>query len=98
MQPQLARSAGFGKGRVRQTALLQAVRTLTHDPLQRLLLVTDGTVTEILEASAEVAGPSAAYFGLGESTTLVSRTYRVIADRQPIMVITEKFPERKFGN
>lgn len=51
------------------------------------------TFREILDCGKEKAGDLAAYFNIKRSDSLIFRTYRVIANRLPIMLITEKFSE-----
>ena len=53
------------------------------------------TFREILGCAREESGDLAQYFGIEPKDDLISRRYRVIADGQPIMLITEKFPERE---
>ncbi len=50
------------------------------------------TFREILLVDREPAGPCGAHFGIGPDAELLFRTYRILARRQPIMLITEKFP------
>ena len=54
------------------------------------------TFKEILEASKEPAEGLSSYFGVEPSDSLLSRTYQVITNRKPVMMITEKFPETYF--
>ena len=54
------------------------------------------TFRETLNCRMEPAGDLAEYFAIMPESMLISRTYRVLADRQPIMLITEKFPEGSF--
>jgi chorismate-pyruvate lyase len=56
------------------------------------------TYREILDCGREVAGPLGAYFDVPERSGMIWRTYRVFADRKPIMLITEKFPESHFAD
>lgn len=53
------------------------------------------TFREILGCSKEPAQGLAEHFRIGPEDFLISRVYRVIAEGQPIMQITEKFPERE---
>ena len=53
------------------------------------------TFREILGCSKDPAGGLAEHFRIGSEDLLISRVYRVIAHGQPIMLITEKFPERE---
>jgi chorismate-pyruvate lyase len=54
------------------------------------------TFKEIIGSSRESAGDVAQYFDIDPTDRLLSRTYRVFSNRQPIMMITEKFPETYF--
>lgn len=51
---------------------------------------------ETIDLFREPAGNLATYFDLSPQTTLLGRTYIVYHQRQPIMQITEKFPETYF--
>jgi chorismate-pyruvate lyase len=53
------------------------------------------TFREILSCVREQAGDLSGHFGIEPSDYLISRRYRVLAHGQPIMLITEKFPERE---
>ena len=50
------------------------------------------TFREILTVGTEPAGSCAAYFGIAPDDEMICRTYRVLASKRPIMLITEKFP------
>ena len=54
------------------------------------------TWREILSCDLEKAEEVAEYFGIAPGANLISRTYRVFAHKQPVMLITEKFPETAF--
>lgn len=54
------------------------------------------TFKEIVDSCREVAGSQAEYFRIHPTDLLLSRTYRVFSHGQPIMLITEKFPETFF--
>ena len=54
------------------------------------------TFKEILETSKESAEGLSTYFGIEPSDNLLSRTYQVVTNRKPVMIITEKFPESYF--
>ena len=54
------------------------------------------TFKEILETSKESAEGLSTYFGIEPSDNLLSRTYQVVTNRKPVMMITEKFPESYF--
>jgi len=47
---------------------------------------------EILASWCETASNFAPYFDLESSDLLLSRSYRVLSNREPVMLITEKFP------
>lgn len=71
---------------------------LTTDKPIGVLLAENRTETfrEILAAQREPAGPCAPYFGIDPSEVVISRTYRILAQRRPMVLITEKFPEHFF--
>lgn len=50
------------------------------------------TFREILWAACEPAGPTAAHFDIEPSAAVASRSYRIVRGRQPVILITEKFP------
>jgi chorismate-pyruvate lyase len=54
------------------------------------------TFREIVGCGREMAGQLGTYFNVDETSGMIWRTYRVFANRQPIMLITEKFPESHF--
>ncbi|MFZ4665274.1 MAG: chorismate--pyruvate lyase family protein [Prochlorotrichaceae cyanobacterium] len=54
------------------------------------------TFKEIVDSNREVSGDRAEYFRIHPTDLLLSRTYRVFSHGQPIMMITEKFPETFF--
>ncbi len=54
------------------------------------------TFKEIVTYAQEPAGDLADYFDIKREDRLLSRTYRVFSNRQPVMTITEKFPENSF--
>ena len=54
------------------------------------------TFKEILETSKESSEGLSTYFGIEPSDNLLSRTYQVVTNRKPVMMITEKFPESYF--
>jgi chorismate-pyruvate lyase len=54
------------------------------------------TFREILEVKREPAGVVGAHFGTAATDELISRTYRIVANREPIILITEKFPAEAF--
>lgn len=101
---------GRSSGRIFVYALSQIVparldprvrRGLTEslEPIGRLLEKNRvETFREILDARREPAGVRAVHFGIDRRAVLVSRTYRIIAGRQPVMLITEKFPADAFGD
>ncbi len=51
------------------------------------------TFREILDCGKEKANELAEYFNIEKDDFLIFRTYKVIANHKPIMLITEKFPE-----
>ena len=54
------------------------------------------TFREILEVGREPAGSCGAHFAIDPSAELSFRTYRIVADGHPIILITEKFPSDSF--
>lgn len=54
------------------------------------------TFKEIIDSARERAGDLSNYFKIKKEDKILSRTYRVFSNRQPIMIITEKFPESYF--
>jgi chorismate-pyruvate lyase len=69
----------------------------TQKPIGQLIMQNRmETFREILTCRHEEAGELGQYFDIPSDAMLVSRTYRVFASLQPIMLITEKFPESEF--
>jgi chorismate-pyruvate lyase len=54
------------------------------------------TFREILRVGREPAGEVGAHFGLGAAAELISRTYVIVTDGRPVILITEKFPGNYF--
>ncbi|MBW4553455.1 MAG: DUF98 domain-containing protein [Aphanocapsa sp. GSE-SYN-MK-11-07L] len=54
------------------------------------------TLKEVVDYSKEPADDLAEYFDIPPDGNLLSRTYHVINNRKPVMMITEKFPDRCF--
>jgi len=54
------------------------------------------TFKEIIASTREPAKDLASYFQINRQDNLLGRTYVVFSNRQPIMMITEKFPESYF--
>jgi chorismate-pyruvate lyase len=54
------------------------------------------TFREIVGCGRELADGLSPYFGVTETDGMLWRTYRVLSGGQPIMLITEKFPEAHF--
>lgn len=80
------------------TRMAHALMT-TDEPIGRLLIEARlETFREILVCGREPAGDRAPHFGTDPSSTLISRSYRVLAGRRPIMLITEKFPSAAWPN
>lgn len=64
-------------------------------PLGRLMIeAKTETFREILSCKEEKATELAEHFDQKPDSILVSRTYRVFTDQKPIILITEKFPEK----
>ena len=69
----------------------------TRKPIGLLILESrTESFREILSCKREPMGEVAQYYDLPEDAPLISRTYRIFAGGQPIMLITEKFPESAF--
>jgi chorismate-pyruvate lyase len=69
----------------------------SHTPIGKLWLEYKIEVfKEMMSLSRESAGDLSRYFQITPQDFLLSRTYRVFSNRQPIMMITEKFPETYF--
>jgi len=69
----------------------------TQKPVGQLMLEARlETFREILSCCLEPAEEIGVHFGIGSDATLISRTYRVFANKQPFMLITEKFPATAF--
>jgi chorismate-pyruvate lyase len=69
----------------------------TQKPLGQLMIESRlETFRQILVCRPEPAEDLAQYFGIQTDDTMISRIYRVFANRKPIMLITEKFPEKYF--
>ncbi len=69
----------------------------TDKPLGRLMIETKTeTFREILSCTQESARELSEYFDHNPDSNLVSRTYRVFANRKPIILITEKFLKDSF--
>lgn len=54
------------------------------------------TFKEIVDTGKEPAGKLADYFLVEKEDKMLFRTYRVFTNGQPVMMITEKFPEKFF--
>jgi len=54
------------------------------------------TFKEIIDSSQQLAENLSNYFKIQTEDRMLSRTYRVFSNHQPIMIITEKFPENYF--
>ena len=50
------------------------------------------TFREIITVGTEPADSCSPHFGIAPGDPMICRTYRVIASKRPIMLITEKFP------
>jgi chorismate-pyruvate lyase len=70
--------------------LINSAKPIGHLILENRL----ETFREILGCVREEAGEIAAHFRIEPTDYLIARRYRVIAHGHPIMLITEKFPER----
>ena len=69
----------------------------SHIPIGKLWVEhKTETFKEIVTYVREAAGDLSDYFDIKIEDKLLSRTYRVFSNRQPVMTITEKFPENSF--
>ncbi|WP_349648714.1 chorismate pyruvate-lyase family protein [Candidatus Parabeggiatoa sp. HSG14] len=69
----------------------------SHIPIGKLWVKhKTETFKEIVNYAKEPAGYLSDYFEIKEADKLLSRTYRVFSNRQPVMMITEKFPDNYF--
>lgn len=100
------------RGRQSQQRLLYAEAVVVPDrvagPVLDGLLGTDKpigtllaenrteTFREILVVDEEPAGECAVHLGVDPDTPMIFRTYRIVAQGRPIMLITEKFPTAFF--
>lgn len=81
--------------RVAPTVLDGLVRT--EAPIGTLLAENrTETFREILRVDKEPAGASGRHLGVDAATPVIFRTYRIVAQARPIMMITEKFPTDSF--
>ncbi len=71
--------------------LLNSKKPIGHLILENRL----ETFREILGCVREDAGDIAHYFQIGPTAKLISRRYRILVNEKPIMLITEKFPEKE---
>jgi chorismate-pyruvate lyase len=66
-------------------------------PIGRLWLENKiETFKEIIDSHQEAAWELSNYFKIEKEDRMFSRTYRVFSNHQPMMMITEKFPESYF--
>ena len=69
----------------------------TSKPVGQLMLEARlETFREILSCCYEPAEEIGTYFDIASVDMLISRTYRIFANRQPFLLITEKFPATAF--
>ncbi|MCA1704969.1 MAG: chorismate pyruvate-lyase family protein [Actinobacteria bacterium] len=69
----------------------------TSEPIGRLLTgVRAETFREILSSGRMPAWALGAHFGVRETDEVFVRTYRIMSDGRPLMLITEKFPTTWF--
>ena len=77
-------------------AMLEAL-LYTDTPFGRLLVAHRvETLRELLHWHREPAGRYSEYFNISSTDMLLSRTYRVVSNQQPVALITEKFPDSHF--
>lgn len=69
----------------------------SHVPIGKLWVAhKTETFKEIVTYALEQAGDLSDYFEMKREDKLLSRTYRVFSSHLPVMMITEKFPEKFF--
>lgn len=69
----------------------------SQEPIGRLWLEHKlETFKEIIDSGIETSEELFHYFNISKEDKMLSRTYRVFSNRQPIIMITEKFPESYF--
>ncbi|MBW4615268.1 MAG: DUF98 domain-containing protein [Desmonostoc vinosum HA7617-LM4] len=69
----------------------------SQEPMGRLWLEHKlETFKEIIDTAIETAEDLADFFNIAREDKILSRTYRVFSNKQPIIMITEKFPESYF--
>jgi len=69
----------------------------SHVPIGKLWIAHQTeTFKEMVTYTREQAGDLSDYFEIKREDKLLSRTYRVFSNRLPVMMITEKFPEKFF--
>lgn len=88
-------SAVLAVGRIAPKLL--EVLVSTDQPIGRVLVANRiETFREILEVGRGPAEAAGAHFGALPTAELISRTYRILSQGQPLMVITERFPAHFF--
>lgn len=81
----------------RLPARLRAELLGSDDPLGRLIGQHRlETFREILVSGQEPAGARGTFFGMDEKDMMIFRTYRIIMNARPVMLITERFPATAF--
>lgn len=69
----------------------------SHVPIGKLWIEYKAeTFKEIIISAREPANDLADYFDISPEEKMLYRTYRVFSRQQPVMMITEKFPESYF--
>jgi chorismate-pyruvate lyase len=69
----------------------------SHIPIGKLWLEHKTELfKEVITSAREPANDLSDYFNIQREDKLIYRTYRVFSKHQPIMMITEKFPESSF--
>jgi len=69
----------------------------SHIPIGKLWLEHKTELfKEVIASAREPANDLSDYFNIQREDKLIYRTYRVYSKHQPIMMITEKFPESSF--
>lgn len=70
----------------------------TDTPLRRVLTEHRiGTFEEMIDGGREPAGRCGLFFGVQPDAAMITRRYRILIGREPVIVITEKFPVDRFS-
>lgn len=71
--------------------------TQSKEPIGRIWIECRMEIfKEIVASYLEISGDLSQYFDINKEDKLLCRTYVVFSERRPLMMITEKFPEKYF--